>query len=130
MVGKQAGVQEFAVITGVDFLAIANKPNAGIIFARLKPWRERTTPELDVWHQMSQTLAIGRSVPEATVLSFNAVSLPGIGRSGGFTIMLEDRGGGSDAEIDAVSKQFLAAARAAAGNRDDLLQFPGRYSWI
>ncbi|MDR3589481.1 MAG: multidrug efflux RND transporter permease subunit [Negativicutes bacterium] len=111
MVGKQEGVQDAAVITGVDFLAIANKPNAGIIFARLKPWAERTKTELDVWHQMNETLAIGRSVPEATVLSFNAVSLPGIGRSGGFTIMLEDRGAGSDAEIDAVSKQFLATAR-------------------
>lgn len=111
LIGAQKGVQDVAIVNGIDSLAGANKSNSAHIFIRLTPWGERTTPELQVDEQIRQTLINTRSIPEATVMPINAPSLPGIGSQGGFTLMVEDRGASTDEKIDRVSKEFLAAAR-------------------
>lgn len=111
MIHSQPGVEETMVVNGVDFMARAAKPNAGIIFTRLKPWDERKTPDTQVDKEVLYTMMNSAHIPEATTRAFNAPSLPGIGSMGGFTLMLEDRGGHSDAELDNIAKQFIAAAR-------------------
>lgn len=110
-INAQPGIEDTMVISGVDMMARAAKPSAAVIFARLKPWDERKTPETQVDKQILTTMANGSHIPEATVRAFNAPSLPGIGAMGGFTMVLEDKGGHSSAEIDTIAKQFLAAAR-------------------
>lgn len=111
MIRQQPGVENTIVVTGFDLLAGANKPNAALIVTSLKPWSERTSTELSVEQEIRKVMAITKDVPEATVMTFNAPSLPGIGAVGGLTMMLEDKGGGSVEEMDQVSKQFIAAAR-------------------
>lgn len=111
LVSSQPGVQDIAIVSGLDLLTRANKPNTANMFVGLTHWDERTTPELQVDQEIRQTLALTRSLPEATVLSFNAPSLHGVGAMGGFTLMLESRGSNSDEEMDRISKEFLAAAR-------------------
>lgn len=110
LIGAQPGVQDTMLITGYDMLAGAGKPNAATIFTRLKPWDERQTSDLKVDKQILNTMIEGSHLPEATTMSFNVPALPGIGSTGGFTMMLEDRGGHSDEEIDQISKAFIAAA--------------------
>ncbi len=105
------GVLDTIVIQGYDILAGASKPNSAIIYARLAPWDERMTPELGVDQQVMKVLMHGAHVPEAKVISFNAPSLPGLGTVGGFTLMLEDKGGNTIEQMDKVSKEFMAAAR-------------------
>ncbi|MDR3560627.1 MAG: multidrug efflux RND transporter permease subunit [Negativicutes bacterium] len=107
----QDGVIDEMAITGFDLLGGGVKPNVGIIFGRLAPWDERQTQKLQVGQRIQQTFMDGARIPEATVLAFTPPSLPGIGTTGGFTLMIEDRGGASLEEIDRVSKQFIAAAR-------------------
>ncbi len=111
LLNSQPGVLDVGIVVGLDPLTRANKPNTANMFVGLTPWDERTTPELQVEQKIHQTLAITSSIPEATVLPFNYPPLPGVGIQGGFTLMLEDRGGSSDEEIDSISKKFLAAAR-------------------
>lgn len=108
---SQPGVQEVLVMTGKDFISNASKPNAAVIYTRLKPWDERKTPELEVEQQMRQVIAKSSNFPQAVIQSFNAPALPGIGSRGGFTMMLEDRGGSSDEQMDQVAKNFIAAAK-------------------
>lgn len=121
---SQPGVQEVLVMIGNDFISGASKPNAALLYTRLKPWNERTIPELEVEQEIRKVAAISKDFPEATIQSFNAASLPGIGSRGGFTMMLEDRGGSSDEELDQISKQFIVAAkqRPEIGNINSAFQ--------
>jgi hydrophobe/amphiphile efflux-1 (HAE1) family protein len=107
----QPGVSDAIVIQGYDILAGAAKANSAIIFTKLADWDQRTTPGLGVEQQVMKVLMNSAHVPEARVVSFNAPSLPGIGTVGGFTMMIEDKGGNSIEEMDRVSKEFMAAAR-------------------
>jgi len=107
----QPGVVDTIVVQGFDILAGASKANSAIIFTKLAPWDERTEPGLGVQAQIGKNLANSAHIPEANVFSFNAPSLPGIGSVGGFTLMIEDKGGNSIEEMDNISKQFMAAAR-------------------
>jgi len=108
---SQPGVDEVAVMLGNDFLSGSNKSSSALLYTRLKPWDERTTPNLQVEQEIQQLIASSKEFPEATILSFNAAALPGVGSRGGFTMMLEDRGGSSDEAIDQISKNFIAAAK-------------------
>ncbi len=105
------GVQDTIVITGYDIMVGAIKPNSAVIFAGLKPWSERTTPDLGLANLIKNTFITGFMTPEANVLSFNPPALPGVGSLGGFTLMLQDKGGGSIDELNATTQNFLAAAR-------------------
>lgn len=107
----QPGVTRTTVISGYDILSGASKPNTAVIFTALAPWSERKTPELQVQQQILRTFLSGCQLPEATVLAFNAPSLPGISMAGGFSLMLKDMGGNSAAEMDRVAKEFMTAAR-------------------
>lgn len=108
---SQPGIQDVLVMTGNDFLSGSSKPNSALLYTRLTPWDERETPDLNVEHEMQRLQAKNKDFPEASIQTFNAASLPGVGSRGGFTMMLEDRGGSSDEELDQISKQFVAAAK-------------------
>lgn len=108
---SQPGVADTMAIAGFDALSGGTQSSSGVIFTRLKPWSERETPELQVSQQILDVFKSGSHIPEASVLAFNPPALPGLGRVGGFSLMLEDRAGNTDEEIDRISKEFLAAAR-------------------
>ncbi|WP_346353980.1 multidrug efflux RND transporter permease subunit [Azotosporobacter soli] len=105
------GVQDTIVITGYDIMVGAIKPNSAIIFTGLKPWSERTTADLGLANFIRSTFGAGFMTPEANVLAFNPPALPGVGSLGGFTLMLQDKGGGSIDELNTTTQQFLAEAR-------------------
>ncbi len=111
MIRSQPGVTDAMVVAGYDMLSGASKPNAAVIFTELAPWSEREKPALQVKSQVMQVLMKGSQLPEATVIAFNAPSLPGISVTGGFSMMLKNMGGDSMADMDKVAKQFIAAAR-------------------
>lgn len=110
MVRKIPGVEDAVVVTGYDILGGANKSSSGLMIVRLKPWDERTDKSLSVESEIRKIFGVTMNMPEASVLAFNAPALPGVG-VGGLTMMLQDRSGGSIENMDAVAKQFLAAAR-------------------
>jgi len=107
----QQGVSDTIVIQGYDILAGAAKANSAIIFTKLADWDERKAPGLGVQDQVMKTLANSAHIPEARVTSFNTPSLPGIGTVGGFSMMIQAKGGNTIEEMDQISKEFMAAAR-------------------
>ncbi|MEN6411369.1 MAG: multidrug efflux RND transporter permease subunit [Veillonellales bacterium] len=111
MIRSQPGVESAMAVNGLDLLANANKSSSATIFTKLKPWAERTTPDKKVENIVLGTMIGGSHIPEATTISFNAPALPGLSSQGGFTLMLEDRGAHTDAELDEINKKFLAAAK-------------------
>jgi len=111
IIRSQPGVQDAMSVAGYDILGGGGKPNAATMFIRLKPWAERKTPETQLKQEIGQIFMRSSQLPEGTVLAFSPPSLPGLGMVGGATLMVEDRGGNSMADLDGVAKQFLAAAQ-------------------
>ena len=105
------GVKSTGDVTGYDILAGGQKPNGAMVITGLKPWAERTTPNTQLNSLMGQAMAKVSNIPEATIFAFNPPALPGIGAVGGLTFMIQDRGGSTLDEMNAVSQQFIAAAR-------------------
>jgi len=105
------GSENIMAISGNDMLGGGAKSSAGTMFVRLKSWSERTTPDMQIGAEMSRTRMLGSELPEATVIAMNPPSLPGLGMVGGFSMQLEDRGGGSLTQLESVSQKFIEAAR-------------------
>ncbi|VBB08935.1 acriflavin resistance protein [Lucifera butyrica] len=110
-IGSQPGVTNVMAISGMDLLGGGSKSNSGTMFVSLAPWAQREKPELKVNGEIAQTFMEGAHLPEGTVLAFQPASLPGMGRVGGFTLMLEDQNGGSLEDLDKVAQEFVAAAK-------------------
>lgn len=105
------GSGDAMALSGMDLIGGGAKSSAGVLFAGLKPWSERTTPDVQIGAKVGQTFMLGSELPEATVIAFNPPALPGLGMMGGFSMYLEDRGGGSLTQLEEVTEKFIEAAK-------------------
>ncbi|MDB6022327.1 MAG: transporter, hydrophobe/amphiphile efflux family, partial [Pedosphaera sp.] len=81
-------------------------------FVTLKPWSQRKKSS-EQYEAIRTRLndELGK-LPEATVFAFSPPSIPGVGTSGGFTFMLEDRSGKQDLSFLTQNlDKFMAAAK-------------------
>ncbi len=106
------GVQTYTTIDGFSLLTRVSTTNNAFYFVNLKPWAERTAPNLEAGAIMAN---INRQfisqVPEATAFAFRPPAIPGFGVAGGFSFWLQDRSGGSPDDLDRNLQTFLQAAR-------------------
>ncbi|MCY2987582.1 MAG: multidrug efflux RND transporter permease subunit [Planctomycetota bacterium] len=87
------GVAHAIRISGLSFVMGANGSHLGTMFVMLDPFDERRTPELGadaILRTLRKNLYEG--IEEAVVTAFGAPPVRGLGSTGGFKIMLEDRG--------------------------------------
>ena len=110
MIRQIPGVKETILISGVDILSGAAKPNTALIAVALHPWGERKDPVMHVQNIINETIKRSHEVAESNLIAFNAAALPGIGGMGKLSMMLQNRGGGSLEEMQAVAGRFIAAA--------------------
>ncbi len=107
---KVPGVESAIAFPGLSINGFTNSSNAGIVFLSLKPFEERTTPDL------SAGAIAGRLNQELSVIqeSFSAIFPPppvqGLGAIGGFKLQLEDKAGLGYEALDAAVKGFMAKA--------------------
>ncbi|MFY8207617.1 MAG: efflux RND transporter permease subunit [Arenimonas sp.] len=112
MLMKQEGVEGVLAIAGFDLMSGTAAPNAGMVVVQLKPWEERSTPELQasgIIQSLTPKLMLG--IPEAAAFAFNPPALPGFGNVSGFSMMLQSRADHSPQELAAKTQEFIAAAR-------------------
>ncbi|RYE94475.1 MAG: multidrug efflux RND transporter permease subunit [Myxococcales bacterium] len=105
------GVESTIAFSGLSINGFSSSTNGGIIFVGLKPFAERTTPELS-GPALAATLNQKFSqIEESFVAVFPPPPVQGLGTIGGFKLYLEDRGdGGLDALYESTQK-FLAAGQ-------------------
>jgi HAE1 family hydrophobic/amphiphilic exporter-1 len=111
MLARTPGVQSTTSIIGFSLLSLTRSSYTAFFFVTLKEWKDRKKKEEAyqfIRHSLNQKLA---GLPEGIAFSFSPPAIPGVGTSGGFTFILEDRAG-RDVEFLAqnVSK-FLEACR-------------------
>jgi hydrophobe/amphiphile efflux-1 (HAE1) family protein len=99
---KQPGVENSIAFPGLSIQGFSISPNSGIVFVGLKPFEERATPDLSAEAITAALNAQFSQIKEAFVLSLTPPPVNGIGTTGGFKLMILDRG---DAGYDELYKQ-------------------------
>jgi len=90
---KNPGVQNAVAFPGLSINGFTNSPNSGIVFATLKPFDERRSPNLSanaIAGDLNQKFG---SIQEAFVAIFPPPPVQGLGTVGGFKLYIEDRSG-------------------------------------
>src|SRR5229473_1135918 len=103
------GVQYVTSINGFSLLNRVSASYNGFCFISLAPWSERKHTAAEILKSINGRLA--SEVPEAMAFAFSPPAIPGLGNSGGFSLWLQDRSGGSVELLDQNLQKFLAAAR-------------------
>ena len=108
---KTPGVQYVTSVVGFSLLSLVQNTYSAFFFVTLKPWGERTKPEEQyqvIKATINRQLA---GLSEGIAFAFPPPVIPGVGTSGGFTFVLEDRAGKDVAFLAQNLKTFLDAAR-------------------
>src|SRR5579862_7018026 len=104
------GVKYTTRVAGFSLLSFVSTSYTGFFFVTLDDWKDRTTRATQyqqIVHHVNQELG---KLPDGFALSFPPPAIPGVGTSGGFTFVLEDRAG-KDVQFLADNLQkFIAAA--------------------
>ncbi|MFQ3592955.1 MAG: efflux RND transporter permease subunit, partial [Gemmataceae bacterium] len=100
------GVRYTTSVAGNSFLLSAYGSNFGSMFIILDPFEERHQPHLRA-EAVLNTLRrrMVEEVPEATVAIFGPPPVNGLGRAGGYRLMIEDRG---ELGLDALQRETEA----------------------
>ena len=98
-------------MAGFSLLSFVRTTYNAFYFVTLKPWSDRKT-RAEQYQEIKARLHQQLSrLPVGTVFSFSPPAIPGVGTSGGFTFVLEDRGGRDVQFLASNLDKFLAAAR-------------------
>jgi hydrophobic/amphiphilic exporter-1 (mainly G- bacteria), HAE1 family len=111
IVGKQPGIRTYNGIAGFSFFTRTAASYLGTGFIGLMPWEERKAPELASSAIVGSLNAKFAAIPEARVFAVGPPSIPGISSTGGFSMMLQDRGGSSYEYLAQNVGRFMAEAR-------------------
>jgi hydrophobic/amphiphilic exporter-1 (mainly G- bacteria), HAE1 family len=109
IVGNTKGVRSAVGLAGYNILNGLNFPNAAMMFVGLEPWEERKAPELHASVLAREWTRKFAAIPGARAFAFGPPPLPGYGNVSGFSMQLQDRSGGSIAQLAGYLKQLTDA---------------------
>jgi HAE1 family hydrophobic/amphiphilic exporter-1 len=106
------GVKYYTTVEGFSLLSQVQATYNAFFFVTLQPWNQRTKSNLQIQAITTHLNTELAKLPEATAAAFSPPSIPGVGTSGGFTFILEDRSGTQDPSFLTKNLDtFMAAAR-------------------
>jgi HAE1 family hydrophobic/amphiphilic exporter-1 len=111
MLAKTPGVESTASVVGFSLLSLTRSSYNAFFFVTLKEWKDRKKREEQyqfIRQSINRKLA---GVPQGIAFSFSPPAIPGVGTSGGFTFVLEDRSGKDIQFLADNLNKFLAATR-------------------
>lgn len=107
------GVESTVAFPGLSINGFTNSSSSGIIFVALKPFEERTSPELSAQVIAGQLGSQYQQIQEAFVAIFPPPPVQGFGNIGGFRLQIQDRTNLGYQELYSVTQQVLQKARQA-----------------
>src|SRR5579863_560605 len=108
---KTPGVEHTTSVIGFSLLSFVRTSYNAFFFVTLKPWDERTSRSEQlqaIKQRINEDLS---ALPEGIAFSFSPPAIPGVGTSGGFTFVLEDRAGKDLQFLSKNLETFLTEAR-------------------
>jgi HAE1 family hydrophobic/amphiphilic exporter-1 len=104
------GVKYTTSAVGFSLLSFVNTSYTGFFFVTLDDWKDRqsrATQYQEIVQHVNQELS---KLPDGFAISFPPPAIPGVGTSGGFTFVLEDRAGRDVLFLGENLQKFIAAA--------------------
>ena len=105
------GVKYYNTSIGFSLLSLTRTSYNAFFWVTLKPWDDRK--KIDEQYQVIRAKLNAKLVtlPQGTVFAFSPPAIAGVGTSGGFQFVLEDRAGRESEFLTTNLKKFLEAAR-------------------
>src|SRR5437763_1622953 len=105
------GVEYTTSVVGFSLLSFVRTSYNAFFFVTLKEWGDRKT-KAEQFQEIKQRVNRELSqLPEGVAFGFSPPSIPGVGTSGGFTFVLEDRSGKDVGFLASNLQTFMTAAR-------------------
>jgi HAE1 family hydrophobic/amphiphilic exporter-1 len=111
ILSEAPGVQYYSSVIGFSLLSYVRTSYNAFYFVTFKPWgdrKSRAEQYQEIKARLNQQLS---KLPQGTAFSFSPPAIPGVGTSGGFQFVLEDRAGGDVQFLSDNLAKFMAAAR-------------------
>ena len=111
MLAQTPGVRSTTSVIGFSLLSLTRSSYNAFFFVTLKEWKDRSKREEQyqfIRQSVNKKLA---AFPPGVAFSFSPPAIPGVGTSGGFTFILEDRSGKDVQFLAENVNKFMAAAR-------------------
>ncbi|MBY0427662.1 MAG: efflux RND transporter permease subunit [Alphaproteobacteria bacterium] len=108
---KEPGVESSVAFPGLSIAGFSNSPNAGIVFTTLKPFDERTAPNLSgaaIAASLGQKYA---GIKDAFTAIFPPPPVQGLGTIGGFKLQIEDKNDEGYDTLYNVTQEVINKAR-------------------
>jgi HAE1 family hydrophobic/amphiphilic exporter-1 len=116
------GIEGVVAVNGFSLLTLTQSTNTAFFFVTLKPWDQRKSHEqqLAAIQQNVQRKLMG--VSDGIAFNFPPPAIPGIGTSGGVTLMIEDRSGSDNPAF--LTKNLYAFLGAASKRKEIAAAIP------
>jgi multidrug efflux pump len=112
IISRIPGVAGTFTLGGLDISTRTSSSNVATVITRLKPWDDRTTPELEFRGIIANLQRELSRIPEAVTNAFGQPPIQGLSTTGGFQFMLEDRTGVGVEDLAQAADLTAQAARA------------------
>jgi hydrophobe/amphiphile efflux-1 (HAE1) family protein len=104
------GIHDTSVVGGLDIPTATNNSNVTTIFSTLDPWDERKDKNVQFNSILGSVQGRFYGIQDGFTFAFGLPPILGLGTSGGFEFMLEDRAGGDVDSLAQATDQLVAAA--------------------
>ena len=111
------GISGVMQVNGFSLLTLTESTNTAFFFVALKPWDQRTSKEQQLASIQQSVTGKLAGMSDGLAFSFPPPAIPGIGTSGGVTMVLEDRSGSDDPKFLA---QNIYAFLGAVSKRPEI----------
>jgi hydrophobe/amphiphile efflux-1 (HAE1) family protein len=107
----QPGVARTVALTGLSLLqGGAAQTSSATVFAGLKPWDERKTPDTQLEAILGKANGAFSQIKDAIIFGFNFPEIPGLGVTAGLEMDLQDRSVNDVNKFAALAQEFVADA--------------------
>jgi HAE1 family hydrophobic/amphiphilic exporter-1 len=111
IIEKTPGVQNVSSVVGYNFLSGVATTYNSFFFITLKNWSDRKTPAESYAGIKTHLQGALSKLPAGIAFIFPPPAIPGVGNSGGFSFVLEDRSGSGSAFLVKNLQVFMESAR-------------------
>jgi HAE1 family hydrophobic/amphiphilic exporter-1 len=104
-------IAHYAAISGLNVVTFSTKSNSGTVFCQLKPWDERKDKSQQLEAIIGELQGRFAKIEEASIFVIPPPAIPGLGSTGGFSLIIEQKESTDDIKgFERVIQNFMMAA--------------------
>jgi hydrophobic/amphiphilic exporter-1 (mainly G- bacteria), HAE1 family len=108
---EDEGVEFYTAVTGYSMLTGGYSTNSNFFFVSCKDWAERGKENTTAKMIQRLNARFRDKIQEAQTFAFGPPAIPGLGNGSGFSIMIQDKSGGTPQYLAEQTQLFIEAAR-------------------